>query len=276
MIERLKGLLLPPSNWPGSKAPPLLGAGSPVDLLDWSTIKRVAISGTLDGNKRYSLKFHSVQQHNNCAGASSSKIVAKTIYDARGAVLKLSDTYTYSLINGGRDQGSMLCDAMEAIETNGVCLAETCGPDAIFPRQYDRRKADEEAQRFRVAECYAIRRRDFATDDELQRAFWSALCLGFKVGVAIQAGNNFDTVNGDGVPGVDRGAGNHAIHADGIALVGGGIAATCENTWPQSLRNGGRINLRWSHFAETIGVHEFYAARTARGDSTDSRPKVIE
>lgn len=273
-MERLKGLMLPPSNWLGSMAPPLLGTGSPVELLPWSTIRAIALDGKHNGAERYGLRFHTVQRHNNCAGAAASKIVAKTIYDARGAILSLSDTYTYSLINGGRDQGSMLSDAMNAIESNGVCLAETCGPESIYPRQYDKRQAADEAERFRVTECYAIRRRDFANDDELQRALWTALCLGFKVGIACQCGNNFDTVNADGVPGVDRGYGNHALHADGIAFVGGGIVATVENTWPLSYRNGGRINLRWQHFAETVGVHEFYAARGARGDTKDERPKV--
>lgn len=273
-LQKLKGLLLPPANWPGSKAPPLVGAGSPVKVLSWDEIRRVALSGKMDGRKRYGLKFHTVQRHNNCAGAAASKVVAKSIYDARGDVLQLSDSFVYSLVNGGRDQGSMLSDAMEAIETVGNCLMSTCGPDAIFPHQYDKLKANAEAERFRVTECYAIRPRDFGSKDELQRAFWSALCYGYKCEVAIQAGSRFDSVNSWGVPGIDNGAGNHAIHCCGIAIVGSEIVATAENTWPLSLANGGRIQLRWSHFEQTIGVHEFFAARGVRGDTKDDRPKV--
>ena len=211
MTANLKGLLPPPPGFV-SDCPPLVGAGSPVRLLTWDTIRRVAASGKLDGVARYGRLFHDVQRHNNCAGNSASCILAKAIYDQRGDKVVLSGTYTYSLINGGHDSGAMLADAMRSIERDGVPLAKTVGSDAIFPHLYDRHKAAAEAQRFKARECYAIRPRDFTDADELQRAVWTALALGFKVGVAIQAGSRFDQLDRYGICGVDSGAGNHAVH----------------------------------------------------------------
>lgn len=275
MTARLKGLIAPPSGFV-SDCRSLLGAHSPAKLLTWDAIRKIAASGKRDGNFIYGTAFHVVQRHNNCAGASASRIVAKSIYDRSNSVVMLSDTYTYSLINGGHDNGSMLADAMQSIERDGVALATTVGPDAIFQRQYDYLRAREEAKRFRAAECYAIRPRDFSSLDDLQRAFWSALAQGFKVGVAVQAGANFDQVKAYGrVPGVDDGPGNHAVHCDGLTSVDGVLYATTENTWPMSLPNGSRIHLRWEHLKQTIGVHEFYAVRSAIDDPQGVNPPEV-
>jgi len=169
----------------------------------------------------------------------------------------------------------MLADAMLAIERKGVCLRDTCGPDDIYRERYDTAKADREAQRFKVLECYAIRERDLA-GEELQRAFWTALCLGFKVGVAVQVGSRFDSLSSEGIAGVDRGSGNHAVHSFGITYAAGKLAAVSENTWGKNWGHSGRMLLTWDHFVQTIGVHSFYAARTAAEDpmNADRPPEV--
>jgi hypothetical protein len=273
MAEKLTGLIEPPVGFVSS-LPPLLGDGSPVTLLDWDEIEDVARSGRLDGRKKYGTRFHTEQRHNNCAGASASCVLAKAIYDQRGEVVPLSNSYTYSRINQGRDAGAMLADAMRDIEARGVCKAETCGPDAIFPSQYNRQKADAEATRFRARECYAIRPRDFDSTDELKRAFWSALCLGFKAGIAIQAGDSFDTRQANGISGVDRGNGNHAVHCDGIVWIDRKPVATGQNTWFGTWNGDGRMLMEWAHFDQTIGVHEFYAVRTAIDDPQGQNPRL--
>ena len=271
--KQLKGLLLPPKGFV-SRAPALMAAPS-VKLLDWKKIKEVAESGKMDGRKLYGSRFVIQQKHNNCAGASSSRIMAKTLYDARGIVAELSDTYVYSLINGGHDQGSMHADAMEAIETRGTCLRSRCGPDAIFRTQYDTHAADAEAKSFRAIECYAIRPRDFATTDELWRGIWSALCLGFKLECAVQAGSSFDRMNTDFIVGVDNGSGNHAVHADGIALSDGDrIVGTGENTWGTWWNQEGRMLMTENHWEQTVEAHEFFAVRGVQSNPSDTRPKL--
>lgn len=258
--ERKLGLIKPPAGFVSAFSP----ASDVVPVLDWPTINLVAKNGKMDGHKRYGPEFVPYQRHNNCASAAADTIVMKTIYDRSGVFVKLSDTYTYSWINGGRDQGSMLADACESIQEHGVCLAESCGPDAIYRRQYDTAKADAEAARFKAAECYAIRRQ--SDIDEMWRQFWSALCVGFKIGVAVEVGARFENLDSNGICGVDRGQGNHAVHADGIAWAGGQLVATCGNSWGTTFGMQGRMNLIQQHFAETIGVHEHYAVRTAIDD----------
>lgn len=265
--ERKLGLIAPPAGFLSS----FPSAAENIPALSWAEIEAVAKSGKMDGNKKYDERFVMYQRHNNCASASADTIVAKTIFDRSGEFVKLSDTYTYSWINGGHDQGSMLADACDSIQEHGVCLAESCGPDAIYRRLYDTKKADAEAARFKVRECYAIRT-DVA-DDLMWRTFWTALCLGFKVGVAVQVGGRFDHLDSDGVCGVDGGQGNHAVHSDGIKWAGR-LLATSGNTWGTTWGMHGRMNLRQEHFEQTIGVHEHYAVRTAIDDPLHPMPKL--
>jgi hypothetical protein len=244
--------------------------------MDWAEIKDVASSGECDGRNRYGSRWVIRQRRNNCADASATRALAKAVYDSRGGkFVGLSPAYVYSLVNDGRDQGAMLYRVMDVIQTVGACLETTVGPDVWHPSQYDQRAAKTEAARFKALECYAIRPRDFATEDDLWRGLFTALCRGFKVCVAIQAGRNFDRIDGEGICGVDDGRGNHAVHADGIAMTNDGdIVATSENTWGVQWGRQGRMLLTTEHFEQTIGVHEFYAIRSVQPDPLDGRPKV--
>lgn len=271
MIQRLTGLIAPPRGFVSS-FPPLLGAPG-VPLLSWDEIEAVAKSGKMDGHKRYGSKFCISQKHSNCASASGRNILCKTIYDRTNMIVNLSDCFLYSLVNSGRDEGAMLADVMLELERSGICLMSTCGQDDIFRNRYDTRKADEEAKRFRAQECYAIRA---SNDTETtQRSFWSALCLGFKVGVAVQAGSRFDRLDSNGICGVDGGGGNHAVTSDGIAWAGGQIVATSENSWGLGWGANGRMNLIWKHFVQTCAIHEFYAARSATDDPLSENPPEV-
>ena len=271
MSEELcrRGLIAPPAGF--VSVFPSLSANLP--LLEWDQIRAIAKSGTMDGRKKYDQRFVEAQRHNNCAGASAAVLVMKTIYDTRGEFVRLSNTFTYSLINGGRDQGSMLADACRMIQDVGVCTPQICGPDDIYPAQYDKKKAHEEAKRFRVAECYAIR--GGGDRDLMWRTFWSALALGWKIGVAVQAGGRFDRLDSNGICGVDNGGGNHAVHVDGLVEIGGDLIATGGNTWPLSWGINGRMNMRQEHFVQTIGTHEFFAARTAVDDTHKPIPVLL-
>lgn len=273
-MMKKRGLLPPPPGFVSSHKS-LLGSDSGVDLMEWPEIIDIAKSGKMDGRKKYERLAVDMQKHNNCAGDSAAQIVRKSIFDLTGKDCDLSPAYTYSRINNNRDNGSMLADAMVSIERHGVCLRATCGPSQIFRSQYDTQRADNEAKRFIVQECYAIREQEFGKD-ELQRAFWTALCLGFKVGVAIEAGSRFDIISSDGIAGVDRGGGNHAVHSFGVAYISGRLAAVSENTWGKNWGRAGRMLLTWDHFEQTIGVHSFYAARTAAEDPLNTnRPPMV-
>lgn len=270
------GLLLPPPGFVSTMAEP------PFPLMTWDEIADIAKTGRMDGRQKYDPKtFAVMQRHNNCAGASASKIVMKTVFDTRGVLVKLSDCFTYSLINGGRDQGAHLDAAMLSIQRDGVPFAATVGPNDIYPSQYDRAKATKEAQRFRVAEGYVIR--NGGDLDTTQRTLFTGLVLGFKAGVAVHVGSNFDDLDSDGVAGGDNGYGNHAVHADGVVWLNRGskpidcLAGTGDNTWGLSYGDQGRMLLMWKrHFGQTYMNHSFYLIRTALDDSETPLPVPME
>src|SRR3989344_3249046 len=64
--------------------------------------------------------------------------------------------YIYGWINGGRDGGAMISDALMELKTRGVCKAESLPPGVMFSNQFPA-DAIEEAKRFRIAQAYKCR-----------------------------------------------------------------------------------------------------------------------
>jgi len=171
--------------------------------------------------------------------------------------LLLSGTYTYAFINGGRDQGSMLEDGLKSVGVRGVCRADLCTWDQIFPNQVSA-AAKEDALKHKGLACYAI---------QTKQGFRTALAAGFTVGVAVHAGSNFQRLNANGIAGVDRGQGNHAVHCDDICIVGGTEVYDMANSWNLQYGTRGRAYLTWDSFSQTFGNHTFYAC-----PSTEEKP----
>ena len=171
--------------------------------------------------------------------------------------LRLSGAFLYSLINGGRDQGSMLEDGMKALVEYGCCPESLVPPNQIFPSQQPR-NARKEALKRKGFLCYPC---------ETQDGFWSALLAGFPVIVAVHAGRNFQRLDSKGIAGVDNGPGNHAIHSYDVELIGNDETAVTDNSWGLQYGTQGACNLRWASFEQTFRNHMFYAiASTEESD----------
>lgn len=239
--------------------------GDHVEPLDNPTLKRIAQSQTSVGRTLFDRSFIKNQgSHGSCNGFAAASALTRARIRRGLKRVDLSGAYLYSLINGGRDQGSMLDDGMRALQSRGCATEATVKWNQIYPSKYDRTKANREAARHKAFECYQVR-----TGAEL----WTALALGWDVVVAVHAGRNFDRIDGNGVAGVDRGNGNHAVMADGLLFAGGEIVADGVNSWGTGWGDRGRMLLRWSHFQQTIGIHSFYAIRSTT-DGDDKPPAV--
>lgn len=186
----------------------------------------------------------------SCNGFAGAAALSKARY-LRGWRDKtlLSGAFLYSLINGGRDQGSMLEDGLREVQKTGLPPQDLVPWDQIYPNQQPR-NAREEAAKHKGLCAYAV---------ETKQGFRSALALGFPVIVAVHAGRNFMRLNNSGIAGVDNGSGNHAVHCDDICLVNGTEVYDHANSWGPSYGTYGRSYLTWDHFAQTFGNHVFYA-----------------
>ena len=163
--------------------------------------------------------------------------------------LLLSGAWLYSLINGNRDQGSMLEDGLDAVQIHGIAPASLVPWDMIYQRQMPANAAAE-AEKHKGIVCYAV---------QTKQGFRSALAAGFPVIVAVHAGSNFQRLDSNGVAGVDRGNGNHAVFCQDIALIGNRECYDMQNSWNLSYGDQGRAWLTWASFEQTFTSHTFYA-----------------
>jgi len=198
------------------------------------------------------------KNHGSCNGFAGAGALSKARY-LRGIQDKLilSGAFLYSLINGNRDNGSMLEDGLKAIQKHGVCPESLVPWNKIYQRDQPA-NAPAEAAKHKGLACYAV---------QTKQGFRTALAAGFPVIVAVHAGSRFQTLNPYGIAGVDPGRGNHAVHCDDICIVNGVEVYDHQNSWGTRYGQSGRSYLTWNSFSQTFGTHVFYAvASTEEAD----------
>lgn len=240
-------------------------------MLSRDDIIQAAKSGNYRGRDRFDRTFIKNQRnHGSCNGFAEAAALTRARIRRLGMKYRvdLSGAYAYSLINGGRDNGSMLDDGMSAAMMRGVCREEYCDWNQIYPTMYDKGKCDADAAKHKAFECYSV-----STEVEL----FSGLVSGFDAVVAVHAGNNFMNMDSKGIAGGDNGAGNHAVMCDGCwydqstdTLMGDGV-----NSWGWNYGIEGRMGLTWArHFRQPIQYHSFYLMRSTEDSPEGEQPPV--
>ena len=189
------------------------------------------------------------QSHGSCVGYSAAQALSRTRVIRGLPYQRLSGAYVYSWINGGRDNGAMISDALGVLQNHGTCLESTVSVNMIYRAQS--KVGDTEAQRFKIAAGYLI------TSNDQGSAFdWlgSAIMCGFVPQFAVEVGNNFERVDANGVLGYDSGYGNHSVHADDLIEINGKWHLDMPNTWGTGFAVEGRGLLTERHI-QTIVDH---------------------
>jgi hypothetical protein len=174
-------------------------------------------------NKRFLLDQ---EQHGSCTGFSNAGAEMKCLYLGNGVILVLSGAFTYALICGGSDNGSVITDAMTASMTIGNVLQSQFGSeDLVFKGRPQVMPAAllKSAKEHLATFCVTV-------------GSWAeavtAVLMGMIVQVPIQVGNNFEMFDRYGVAGFSNGPGNHSVHCDGVILLPDGRwALTMMNSW---------------------------------------------
>ena len=136
----------------------------------------------------------------------------------------LSATFIYGNINGGRDDGAQVSQAMQAIVKWGTCLDSQVPETMIYAKDFPA-DAYETAKRFKAFEVYRLR-----NFDEL----CTALTLGFPCASGIAVGNNFmqSRLNHDGIaPLPDQIVGGHCLAHLGLKKISGQWVVQTVNSW---------------------------------------------
>lgn len=243
---------------------PAYGAAGP--MLTSTQIEAAARSGAALGRTRFDKSYTKDQhQHGSCQGFASAAATTRARVRRGQARVDLSGAYAYSLVNGGRDNGSLLEDGMLACQ-GGYATEATVPWQAIYPRLYDVGKAKAEAARFKAFEVYAVRSRD---------ELFSALVSGFDCVVAVHADANFMHLDGEGQALGGDGPGNHAVLVDGLGWSDKFKTPLPDmnNSWGLNYGQDGRAFVSWDrHLTNTTRYHVFYAIRAAADDPQGDNP----
>jgi hypothetical protein len=232
-VERTLGCL--PRVVPPGTVYPIFGERGPARLIpraqwvqcDWSHF----INRVLDqGNTGACNAFASVQALHMLRAAAGLPYV------------ELSAGNLYGRINGGRDAGSTLVDAIRELEKRGVCRATLIGHLEWQPHRWPK-EWEEDAKRFRVLEAW-----DCPAFDHIA----SAIQLGFGVNVGILIGPNFNPGPDGWIPERVGRAGGHAMCAVGLARKGDVWGIKIVNSWGDKWGKGGFAIIPESYFRDPV------------------------
>lgn len=188
------------------------------------------------------MPFFDQGQHGSCVGNSSVKALMNARARQAMEYLLLSPCYVYGQINGGRDNGANISDAMTTLLNKGTCL-ETIVPQGQIYKSRNPPEADANALLHRAEECYNLENWD---------EILSAYALGWDICLSVRVGGNFNSLDKNGCPPVSRGMGNHAVYfgnelkitSDGRLALGG------DNSWGTNWGLHGELFIYEEHIAE--------------------------
>lgn len=209
-------------------------------------------------------------QVGSCNAAAATGVLRRCMaLGGRNDVPDLNWEFLYAQVNGGRDQGSMLDDGMQALVDVGVPPFK---PGHRFNRDiYKQHYTPEDyrdAAAFKATDCFTV-----STPEELATLVLSG--QGAAV-VAVHVGGSFLRLDAKGFAGADAGPGNHAVLVCDAEVIDGELAFDHCGSWGVNTHAGGYAYFSWPrHFAQTIKHHAFYAVLAATNDGRNA-PAVTE
>lgn len=213
-------------------------------------------------------------QTNGCTGFACAGVVERARRRRRQKWVKLAGAGVWTQINGGRNVGTSLHDAIAVVQSKGVPPEELCTDlHAVSPRGIPQAAWDA-AARFRVL------------PDEFQwcntpEELGTGLLLGFVAGIAISANGNsssdFWKADAEGILRSGNGGGNHAVGVDDVLETqAGGIKFDMFNSWTTRYVDQGRAYVTWErHLSMPVRGTRFYLVRSTSDDSGSENPPAV-
>jgi len=211
--------------------------------------------------EHYNLPILNQQSTSSCVGHASCSAMEMAWVQSGRKLREFSPYFIYGQINGGRDQGAMISDALQSLKEIGVCLKNEVPQGAMFKYQFPK-SAYENAKNYKIFDAFQC-----GTFDEV----CSAISLGFPVVLGIMVGNNFPRLDSEGVaPLPAGGGGGHALL--GMALKRSqryGWLVKVQNSWSASYGVNGHCYLRREHFDNQI---DSFAIQVTTGEDPTDPP----
>lgn len=201
----------------------------------------------------------------NCVGHGTCSGMEMCWLQSGKQLVEFNPFFVYGLINGGRDQGAQISDALLALQQYGICPKGDLPPGVMFQNQFPQ-QAFTDAKRFRLQQAYHC-----ATFEEI----CSAISLGFVTPLGIYVGQNFPQVDAEGVaPLPNRGGGGHCILGCGLKKSSRyGWIIKIQNSWGLNFGMSGYCYIRKEHFQSM--QPDAFAIQTIMDDPQTNDPGDI-
>lgn len=167
---------------------------------------------------------------NACVGFSATSAMQLAWVQSGRSLIDFQPFFVYALINGGRDAGAYISNALKVLMQHGVCEKSVLPSNRVLYTNGLTKAAYDNAAKYKLIKA-------FRCDNFNQ--ICSAITMGFPVVYGIDVGGNFDNLDSEGVaplPNYVRG---------GHALCGVGLKKSSRYGWivkTQNSWNGWGIN----------------------------------
>lgn len=200
----------------------------------------------------------------SCVGQATTAGMETVNKQMGRPALEFNPYFVYAFINGGRDAGSMISDALKSLQANGTCLKGDMPNQVAFQNQLPA-QAIQNAQRYRLAMAYHC---------ESFEDICSALTLGFVCPLGIYVDNNFVNLDNEGIAGLPAGGqgGGHAILGCGLKKSAShGWLIKIQNSWGPRYGMKGYSYIHKGHFQK---MHpDAFAIQMLIDDPKDNTPE---
>jgi len=175
-----------------------------------------------------------------CNGHAAAAVMEQAIYVQQNIPSPpLSGWYPYAILCNGVDRGSNILEAYALLQERGNAPEEFVEYGTINPKKLTN-EAHEQAKKYRL---------EFGETCQSWRQVVSGVMLRKNMNLSICVGRNFNNLDSEGVAGVDRGQGNHAV-AVGLGLKFSkkwGWLVLMRNSWSPKWGNKGFCWLSEKH-----------------------------
>lgn len=212
----------------------------------------------------------------SCNGWACIQIIERLRANRGLPHIDLSGNALYSLMNGGRDQGSMLYKGLELLKSTGAPPEEWEGQKlvnsvTIYRKGEFNKRVFELASNFVGIEAFKLQdEQDLITAQALQ---WPCV-------VAVHVNRTFSKIGSDGiVPPSPSGVGNHSVTIDDIRWneSRNRFEFSLPNSWGRRWGVDGRGWVNWKdHLATTVKRHQFFAFRNVTSAVIDPKPPQLK
>jgi len=184
-------------------------------------------------------------RESSCVGMSSSYVFDVAWRLSGQEAKQFSPWWIYGLINGGRDAGARVGDAMMVLRDKGVATDKLVPQGMLYQSQFPK-AAFTEALEHKAFEIYKVN-----SWEELGSAVHLKLPLVSGIGV----GRNFSQLDGEGVvPLPDQIVGGHALFHSGLKhSKTGAVLIECVNSYGKQWGVNGVCWLRKEHWNPAYG-----------------------